>query len=101
MYWQSINFVSLIIEEWEGEYIVFHPESGKTHFLNQMGMQIIVNLHKHSGLAIAEDEICSNLVWQFQLQSEPSFFNQVKKTLIRFEELGLIELGKRDYTSVR
>jgi PqqD family protein of HPr-rel-A system len=92
--WRSVNFSSLHIEEWNGEYTVFHPESGKTHFLNQMGFQILVDLHSRPLSAISVDEICQNLMNQFQLQSDTTFSDQVSKTLHRFDELGLIKQVK-------
>lgn len=92
--WRSVNFSSLHIEEWNGEYTVFHPESGKTHFLNQMGFQILMDLHRHPLSAISIDEICQSLINQFQLQPDTAFSDQVNKILHRFDELGLIEQVK-------
>lgn len=93
-FWRFVNFQSLRIEEWDGEYTVFQPESGKTHFLNQMGMQILMDLQSHPLSAISVDEICESLTKQFQLQSDFLFVEQVNKTLRRFDELGLIEQVK-------
>lgn len=86
--WQSVNSSSLQIEEWNGEFIVFQPDSGKTHFLNQMGIQIISRLDQSPASA---DEICKFLAEQFQLTSDQNFSRQIVKTLHRFDELGLIE----------
>ena len=89
--WRSANFSSLRVEEWESEFTVFQPQSGKTHFLNQMAMQILADLDSDLELCATEDEICKNLIQKFQLQSTPLFIDQVNKTLRRLDVLGLIE----------
>lgn len=66
---------------------MFQPESGKTHFLNQMGLKIISSLDQSPASA---DEICSLLCEQFQLSYDQDFFRQIMKTLYRLDELGLI-----------
>lgn len=101
MFWRSIDFANLLVEEWEEEFIVFQPASGKTHFLNKLGMQLLLELDKHHQSAYSEDQICQCLLDRFQLQSAPHFLEQVKKTLRRFEELGLVEQVKQDLVSAR
>ena len=86
--WRSVSFSFLRIEEWDEEFTVFQPNSGKTHFLNQMGLQIILNLDQSPAPA---DEICRVLAEQFQLTHDQNFSLQIVKTLNRFDELGLIE----------
>jgi len=93
VYWQPVGFSSLRIEEWNGEFTVFQPDSGKTHFLNEMGMQIITSLHKSPASA---DEICRVLAEQFQLMPDQNFSLQIIKTLHRLDELGLIEKAGRE-----
>jgi PqqD family protein of HPr-rel-A system len=90
-YWQSSNYQSLRIEEWNGEFTLFQPDSGKTHFLNQMGLQIILILDQSPA---SEDEVCLFLKEQFQLKPDQNFSRQIIKTLHRFDELGLIEKVK-------
>lgn len=91
--WQSVEFSFLRIEEWNGEFTVFQPDSGKTHFLNQMGMQIITSLHQSPASA---DDICRVLAERFQLIPDQNFSRQIIKTLHRLDELGLIEKAGRD-----
>ena len=88
IYWQSFNFSSLQIEEWNGEFTVFQLDSGKTHFLNQMGMQVISSLDQRPR---STDEVCRILAEQYQLIPDQNFSQQVRKTLHRFNALGLIE----------
>ena len=88
IYWQSVSFSSLQIKEWDEEFTVFQPDSGKTHFLNQMGMSIISNLDKSPA---TEAVICQFLMTQFQLAPDQDFSLQINKILNRFNALGLIE----------
>jgi len=86
--WRSAGFSFLQIKEWNEEFAVFQPDSGKTHFLNQMSMQILSALDQSP--ASAED-ICRFLAEQFQLPHDQNFSQQIIKALHRLDELGLIE----------
>jgi PqqD family protein of HPr-rel-A system len=86
--WRSAGFSFLQIKEWNEEFAVFQPDSGKTHFLNQMSMQILSALDQSP--ASAED-ICRFLAEQFQLRHDQNFSQQIIKALHRLDELGLIE----------
>lgn len=88
IYWRSVDFSSLRVEEWNEEFTVFQPDSGKTHFLNQMGMSIISYLDQSPA---SETDICRFLITQFQLVPDQNFPLQINKTLNRFDALGLIE----------
>ena len=88
IYWQSVSFSSLQIKEWDEEFTVFQPDSGKTHFLNQMGMSIISSLDQSPA---TEAVICQFLMTQFQLAPDQDFSLQINKILNRFNALGLIE----------
>lgn len=85
--WRSANFLSLRIENWDGEYTVFQPESGKTHFLNEMGLCILTLLDQ---APITLDTICEKLAEAFSVQVDEHFRQQIVATLQRFETLGLI-----------
>jgi PqqD family protein of HPr-rel-A system len=85
--WRSSGFVSLRIENWDGEFTVFQPESGKTHFLNEMGLRILAMLDQSPATL---DIICRDLSEHFSLQSNAHFSEQIARTLHRFEALGLI-----------
>lgn len=91
VFWRRIGLSSLHIEEWEGEYTVFQQDSGKTHFLNQMGIEILAYLDGHSA---STDDICRYLLEQYQMEPDTFFDDQVSKTLYRFEELGLTQQVK-------
>ncbi|QOJ08395.1 HPr-rel-A system PqqD family peptide chaperone [Nitrosomonas sp. H1_AOB3] len=85
--WYLSCFLSLRIENWEGEFTVFQPESGKTHFLNEMGLKILTILDQSPATL---ETVCKALSEYFSLQPDKDFPGQIAKTLHRFETLGLI-----------
>ena len=87
-YWRAVSFSSLWVEEWNEEFVVFQPDSGKTHFLNQMSMQILSALDRSPASA---DDICRFLAEQFQLPHYQNFSQRIIAALHRLDELGLIE----------
>jgi len=89
IFWQTIDYSSLLVEEWNGEFTVFQRQARKTHFLNQMGLLILQSLGNN--VPISENSICSILAEQFHQKNDSKFSEQVIKTLHRFDELGLIE----------
>lgn len=89
--WKTLNYRSLIIEEWDSEFTVFQPDAGKTHYLNEMSVQILLHLKTSAPAALSTTDICNYLANKFQIQSDTVFLKQVNKTLHRFDELGLIK----------
>lgn len=87
IYWCPNSFLLLRIEEWDGEFTVFQPASGKTHFLNGMGLQILTILDQSPATL---ETVCKALSEYFSLQPDKDFPGQIVKTLYRFEALGLI-----------
>ena len=92
IYWYSNSFSLLRVENWDGEFTVFQPESGKTHFLNEMGLRILSLLDQSPTTLEA---ICKELSVYFTLQIDKDFPEQIVKTLYRFEALGLISKSKK------
>lgn len=77
----------LKIENWSEEFTVFQVESGKTHFLNEMGMKILFVLNQ-SPMTLAV--LCQQLSEYFTLSSDAEFSKQIAQTLLRYEALGLV-----------
>jgi PqqD family protein of HPr-rel-A system len=94
--WRSLQYESLLIEEWEEGFTVFQKDSGKTHFLNPLGMQILADLHYAGEHAVDESTVCSILAARLELEVTPEFLRQVHETLCRFDELGLVDKVARD-----
>lgn len=89
--WKTLNYHYLIIEEWYGEYTVFQPDAGKTHYLNEMSIQMLIYLKNNAPRALSTKNICIYLAEKFQIEPDAVFFKQINKTLHRFDELGLIK----------
>lgn len=85
--WCSFRFSSLRIENWDGEFTVFQPESGKTHFLNEMGLKILLILDQ---APTSLEVLCQELSEYFTLSPASAFSGQIAKTLLRYEALGLV-----------
>jgi PqqD family protein of HPr-rel-A system len=91
-YWHITCLSSLRIENWDGEYTVYQPASGKTHFLNEMGLRILTLLDQ---APFTLDAICAKLAEAFSIQANGHFQQQISATLQRFEALGLIAKIKK------
>lgn len=88
VFWKTYDFSSLRVENWEGEFTVFQYESGKTHFLNEMGLRILTILDQSP---TSLDTLCQKLSKYFTLQPDSQFSEQIVRTLRRYEALGLVE----------
>ena len=91
MRWQANHFHSLLIEDWGGEFTVYQPNSGKTHFFNQMSLQILSFLDQHSATTL---EISNHLRELYDQEFDQDFDDNIEKILYHFDELGLIKKGK-------
>ena len=96
--WRCVHFDSLLIHEWEDGFAIFQPDSGRTHFLNPLGMQILADIAA-SEVAITEVEICANLSMRLQSEADPEIAGYVQKTVHRLDELGLVEKSPRSGNS--
>lgn len=95
IHWRSSHYDSLLIEEWEEGFAVFQPDSGRTHFVSPMGMQILADLHYAGTAAVGEMPLCTSLAARLQLEVTSEFCGQVHDILRRFDELGLVEKVER------
>lgn len=85
--WCAVDFASLRVVDWDGEFTVFQPAAGKTHFLNEMGMQVLILLDQSPATL---ERLCQLLAERFSLLLDESFMQQIQQTLRRFEALGLV-----------
>lgn len=91
--WRTTGFSSLRIENWDGEFTVFQPEAGKTHFLNEMGLKILSILDQSPATL---DSLCRELSEYFTLPPDTHFSAQINRTLQRYEALGLVSRVKEN-----
>jgi len=94
MLWQANRFDALLIEDWDEEYTVFQPDSGKTHFFNQISMQILIFLDQHPATI---EQICNHLAKQLQQNPDKNFSQNIEKILYHFDALGLVNKITQDY----
>jgi len=85
--------LSLHIENWDGEFTVFQSESGKTHFLNEMGLKILSILDQSPATL---DSLCRELSEYFTLPPDTHFSGHIARTLQRYEALGLVSRVKEN-----
>lgn len=85
--WRTAGFSLLRIENWDGEFTVFQPESGKTHFLNEIGLKILFILDQSPATL---DVLCRKLSEYFTLLPDAHFPGHIARTLERYEVLGLV-----------
>lgn len=90
MRWQSNHFHSLLIEDW-GEYTVYQPDSGKTHFLNQMSIRLLSFLSQNPATLL---EISHYLSTAFEQEADQDFRDNIEKILYHLDALGLIKKEK-------
>lgn len=88
MHWRTNHFETLLIENWDEEYTVFQPDSGKTHFLNQMSMKMLIYLDQKPATL---EEISAYLAVQFQQEPDHDFQRNIEKVLYHFDTLGLVK----------
>ncbi|SER31231.1 PqqD family protein, HPr-rel-A system [Nitrosomonas sp. Nm51] len=93
MRWRANQFHTLLIEDWNEEYTVFQPDSGKTHFFNQMSIQMLIYLDQNPATL---EEISTHLAMQFQQTPDNSFLRSIEKVLHHFDTLGLVSKLHQD-----
>ena len=71
-------------EDWDDESVVYHVPAGKTHFLNAAGAHLLRFLGAREA---SLEEIAAAL----QAPRDSELRQQLALSLIRFEQLGLVE----------
>lgn len=67
---------------------VYHPASGQTHYLNELGAWIL----NHLGVVpLSPEEICADLVASFDSESTPELSASVHSTVRVLAGLGLLQ----------
>lgn len=86
-YWKVTDARSLLWEQWDNEYAVFHAPSGKTHFLNASSALI---LHFLSRQASDVRRVAAEIGVRTEAPVDDSLVQQVQHALLHFEQLGLV-----------
>jgi len=72
---------------WDGEYLVYHADSGDTHRLNAVGAAVLRVIARG---AVGTAELVDRVASEIQLEAD-SLYEPIDDLLARFEDLGLIE----------
>lgn len=74
-------------ERWEGQSVVFQPDSGQTHYFNPVAAAALRELQDRPGSA---DELADRVAARLLLSRNPEFDRRLGEFLIQLYRLGLI-----------
>jgi PqqD family protein of HPr-rel-A system len=86
--WRAAPLEQVILTEWDGEYVVYHRPSGKTHFLNVPGVTLLSDILMDTS---SLEKSAQSLAHSLGIEADAKFLEHVEALLLRFEELGLTE----------
>jgi PqqD family protein of HPr-rel-A system len=85
--WWAPNYSKLRIEIWADEAVVFNPQSGETHQLNDLAITALDLMQQPFTL-----ETLSKKIDKFYEIEDPKILtHQLKSLITQFDNLGLIE----------
>ena len=74
-------------EHWDDLSVVFQHAAGKTHFLNAVSHLL---LQKLAASPLDADAVARGVAQELGFEADTDFLEQIRQTLMRFEQLGLI-----------
>lgn len=74
--------------EWDGDYVLYHDQSGDTHFLNAVSARLVECL---SDKPMTAGELVAQLEAEGFTDGDNAFPARLDALLIEFHELGLTE----------
>jgi PqqD family protein of HPr-rel-A system len=87
--WQSIAADLYIVAEYNDEFAVYHRPSGKTHFLNAAGIELIANiLTSPQTVEAAAIELARRRTQEAPPDTE--FVRAVADTIARLRQIGFV-----------
>lgn len=85
--WHAHNYSKLRVEKWAEETIVFNPQSGETHQLNDFAMAVLDLIQQPITLETLTDQIFTF----YEIKDRKKLSNQLISLISQFDDLGLIE----------
>ena len=86
--WRVVGSEPLRWRAWAGDYVVFNPLSGQTHFLDIVTGQILKRIiHGSSSI----DELCSEISTFLEVGDDSYLAEMISDILSRLDGVGLIE----------
>ena len=89
--WRLHGGAPLMWVECGGEYIVFHPDSGETHYLNDFSALVLRCMEDGP---VSDCSLCDRLI-ELLGDDNPGLESQLDSLLTRFDQLGLVEPVER------
>lgn len=74
--------------EWDGDYVLYHEQSGDTHFLSAFAARVVECLGDEP---LAEDALCQSLSADYTGNPDRTMPEAMRALLAQLEELGLVE----------
>ena len=86
--WQTNDHAKFDIEEWDEEALVFHVQSGETHQLNTLAVDVLKIIIQKP---ISFTEILNQLRSEYPIDNSTELSKQLETLICQFDNLGLIE----------
>jgi len=85
--WRLPDGQELRWRSWDGEYLLYHANSGDTHRLNAVGAAVLSGIAAGS---VETAELVERIARELQLETN-AIHEAIVDLLARFEDLGLVE----------
>jgi len=88
MFWSINSDCQLYWRHWEDDYILFNAASSQTHYLNNLGADILHFLQAHP---LTDQELNQKISEKYDLELDDDTSRYIAGILASMDELGLIE----------
>ena len=85
--WHAHNYSKLRVEKWAEETVVFNPQSGETHQLNDFAMAALDLIQQPFTLETLSDQMYT----LYEIEDRKKLSSQLKSLISQFDDIGLIE----------
>lgn len=87
--WRSAAAADCVWADWDGDYVLFHRPSGRTHFVNAATAVLLQHvLAEPKNVEDASLELAAS--WPDGYSHSPALRRHVEELLVRLEELALV-----------
>jgi PqqD family protein of HPr-rel-A system len=86
--WRAVPQDTLLFAHWEGQSVLFHEPSGRTHLLNEATVVLLTRILLEPRTA---GDACRELADDDALAGDPEYSAGVQDALLWLEDLGLVE----------
>ena len=86
--WRAVPEDTLLFAHWEGQSVLFHEPSGRTHLLNEATVALLTRILREPRTA---GDACRELAGDDALAGDAEYAAGVRDALLWLEDLGLVE----------